>query len=480
MSMGASGRQRSPGRTARSRRGAGRLALLALLLAGAAGTAAATDLLEVWQAALRNDREHAVGRAAQAAAQPRRDQAAALWRPTVGLSASAGLASSESDTRGAQFSAPGFGQSGGVGFSTSVTGGTSTRWALSARQPLFNPERRIRQQQLSLSADQADLEWAAAGQSLALRTSERYFELALAEETVRVLRQQLDAVQRAAVEAQDRFDLGSVPVTGIHEARARLADLRAQLLAAEADAQIRRNVLADSTGLPAARLTARLPGSSGAGKAVEALEPWLADAQSGHPEIRARRLAAEVARQEAGRYSRRAATSVDLVAQVGRERLSGSGDFGAASQVATNGSVAVQLSMPLFTGGYRVAREQEALRLADKAQAEVERMREQVAQQVRAAWLGLGVGAERIQALDEALRAGVARLDATQVGYEVGQRTTLDLLNAQNETATIRLALARARVDLLLDRLRLHALAGRLDEGALQAANRDLAAPAQR
>lgn len=153
---------------------------LALALAGQAQTATAADLVDVWQAALQHDKSYAVGRAAQATAQPRRDQAAALWKPNVGLTTSLGLASNQTETRGAQFSAPGFAQSGGVGFSTSVNHGSSGRWAISATQPLYNPQRRAQQQQLALSADLADLEWQAAGQSLILRTAERYFELALA------------------------------------------------------------------------------------------------------------------------------------------------------------------------------------------------------------------------------------------------------------------------------------------------------------
>ena len=461
---------------------------LALAFACQAHSATAADLIDVWQAAVQNDKTYAAGRAAQATAQPRRDQAAALWRPNVGLTASVGVASNETDTRGAQFSAPGFGQATGVGFSTSVTNGTSGRWAVTATQPLYNPQRRAQQQQLSLSAELVDLEWQAAGQALMLRTAERYFDLALAEEAQRVLRLQMDAVQRATTEAQDRFKLGSVPVTDTHEARARLASVRAQVLSAESDVQLKRSLLADSTGLPATALVARLPASlpaastaashgSAGGAAVRTLETWLNEAQAGNPDIRSQLLAAEVARQEAGKYSRRSSATVDLVAQAGRDRLSGSGDFGSASNTGANRMIGIQLSVPLFTGGYRDAKQEEAMRLADKAAADVERTRQEVAQQVRAAWQGLSVGAERVQALAEALNASGARRDATQLGREVGQRTTLDLLNAENDAASAQLSLAQGRVGLLLDRLRLAALTGQLDEGALRSVNAELTAP---
>jgi outer membrane protein len=454
------------------------LLTIALATALFVQAAAATDLLEVWRAAARNDKTYAVDSAAHAAAQPRRDQAAALWKPRVGLTASVGVATGETDTQGAQFSAPGLGQSNGVAFNTSVNNGTSGRWALAAAMPLYNPERRAQQQQLNLSADVAELEWQAAAQTLMLRTAERYLDLALAEEAVRVLRRQLDAVQRAATEAQDRFKLGSIPVTDTHEARARLAGLRAQVLAAETDLQLKRNLLADSTGLPPTELVTQLPAGSDravvSASTVGPLDPWLAQAQSGNPAIRSQLLAVELAKQEAGKFSRRASATVDLVAQAGRDRLSGSGDFGSASNSGTNRMIGIQLSLPLFTGGYRGAKEAESLRLADKAAAELERTRQQVAQRVRAAWLGLSVGAERVRSLDEALVASLSRADATQTGRDVGQRTTLDLLNAENDAAAARLLLAQGRVALLLDRLRLAALVGQLDEGALRAANGEL------
>lgn len=455
--------------------------LLIVPLACRAQTPAAVDLMEAWRSALRSDKEYAVARAAHGAAQPRRDQAAALWRPNIGLTGSVGVATHETETRGAQFSAPNFGQSNEVGFNTSVTGGTSSRWALAAKQPLYNETRRAEQRQLATSVDMADLQWQAAWQSLMVRTAERYFALALAEETLRVFRQQLDAVQRAATEAQDRYKLGALPVTDTHEAAARLAAVRAQMLAAESDVLIKRNLLADTTGLPAQALAARLPGGGAEDRPpLQPLEFWQDEAQSGNPEIRIQLLAAEAAKHEAAKYSLRSSATIDLVAEVGRDRLSGRGSFGPAGNSGNTWAVGIQLSVPIYTGGYRSAKEEEALRLTGKAMAEVAHTRERVSQQLRSAWLGLSVGAERVRALEQAMSASQARRDATRLGNEVGERSTLDLLNAENEAAASRLALAQARIGLLIDRLRLAALVGRLDEAALQAANSRLAAPSVR
>ena len=445
-------------------------------LAALPGLALATDLVNAWRAAERNDREHAVARAAQAAAQPRRDQAAALWRPGVALTATAGWAQGESDTRGAHFAAPGMAASNGVEFATSVQGGAATRWALQASQPLYNPPRRAQQRQLGLRADMADSAWQAAQQALMLRTAQRCLGVALAHETLRVLDLQLAAVQQASTEAQDRFALGDAPITDTHEARARLAALRAQRWAAQTDLDLQRRALADSTGLAPTDLAPRLPGPA-LQVAQRPLADWQAAAQDGSPAIRQQVLALAVARAEAERHSLRASATIDLVAQAGQERLRGSGDFGSARNKGTQALVGVQLNVPLSTGGLRSAQEAEALRLVEQAQAQEQATREDVARQVHAAWLGLLSGAERVQALAEAVQASLARRDATQLGQTVGDRTLLDRLNAENDASTAQLALAQARVALLLDHLRLAALAGQLDEAVLTAANQSLESP---
>lgn len=452
-----------------------RLSTLALgATALLAPSAFAADLSEVLQAAQERDQAYAVARSARAAAQPRQAQADALWRPQVVLSAGAGLASNETQATGAQFSAPGLGTSAGVGFNTSVTGGTATRWALSAAQPLYNPERRAQQRQVELSLGVAELEWAMARQDLLLGTAQRYFELALAQDAVAVLQGQQAAVQRATTEVQDRFKLGSVPVTDTHEAQARLAEVQAQSLLAQTAWQTQRERLAASTGLPAGTLTARLPAGSPA-EAPGALEPWLQRAQDHNPALHLRQAAVEVARQEAAKLSIGASPTVDLVAQASREHLGGSGAYGSAGNTGRNAFIGLQLQVPLFTGGYRSAKQQEALLRVEQAMAEAEQTRQEVAQQVRATWLNLSIASQRLAAATQGLAASAARLEATRLGQQVGHRTTQDLMNAQSDHARARLGVAQTRVALVLERLRLDALAGALDDDTLRAVNAQLA-----
>lgn len=445
------------------------LAAAALVLY--AFSAQATDLVQAWQAARQHDPQAAVADAARAAGETRRAQAASLWRPAVVLGGTAGRMRAENAMEGAHFSAPGFGQSNGVSFGTSVNQGTSTRWTLSARQALYNTERSAQRQQLEIGADAANLQWQSAQQELMLRTTQRYFDVVLAERKLTLLRQQQTAVDRAFTEAKDRFALGDAPVTDTHEASARARGLQAQVLAAESELELSQTILADATGLAPSALQMLTPAGEMAPKDLAPLAQWLAKTEEFNPQLQLQKANAESARQEVRKHSAAAAPTLDLVAQLGRERLSGNGDFGTASNTSRQQMIGLQFNVPLYTGGYRSARLAEALRLEEKARAEVEQARQQMAQQTRAAWLGLQTGQARLNALTEAVKASQARLDATRLGRQVGDRTTLDLLNAENDASSADLALLQAGIDVLQNRLRLLALAGQLDETQLQTVN---------
>lgn len=454
-----------------------KLRAILLAIAAAAPSARAMDLLDAWRAAARHDPEIAAARAARAAGAAQSREASALWRPTIGLEAGAARASNETTVRGARFAAPGFGSSTGVDFDTSVTEGTSTRYAFVLRQPVYNAERAAQSRQLRIAAGASDVGWRAAEQSLIVRSTQRYLDAALAEQQVRVLQEQEAAVLQAETEAKDRFRIGDKPVTEVHEATARAQALKAQRLAAQSELELKRAQLADLTGTPVA------PGlmlPTGSASDPGELASWLARAEAANPQLLQARAHWRSAEEEVRKTASVVSPTLDIVAQAGRDRITGRGDFGDASQSATQRSIGVQLSVPLYTGGWRSAKHDESVALAGKARAEAESARLQVAQQTRAAWLDLSVGLRRIEALEAGLTASLARLDATRTGVRAGDRTTLDLLNAQNDAAAAELALLQARAQQLTNRLRLAALAGELGETELAEANRELSAPGPR
>jgi outer membrane protein len=447
-----------------------RLAPLALALA--APGAWALDLMDAWRAALTHDPAYAAAQAAHNAGATQNQQATALWLPMMALQAGAGVGYADTATRGARFSAPSFGGTpiDGANFDTSIHGGTSTRAGVELRQPLFDRGRSAQSQQMRLGAQQADLAWDDAQAELMLRTAQTYFDLALAGEQLRLIERQLDAVTHAQTEAQDRFKIGDKPITDVHEATARADALRAQQLAAQTQLELRRVALADLTGLadqlPADATGLALPSTLPDDADVGQLADWLERVAAHAPLVQAAQIGVRRAEQEARKSDLAVAPSLDLIARAAHEQLNGSGDYGRASNRQTQGMVGVQLTIPLDFG--RSARHSESAAKIEQAQAELDTARQQAAQQARAAWLGLSVGKSQVAALTAAAQASQARLDATRTGHEAGERTTLDLLNAENDAAAAQLAVIQARVQVQLDGLRLARLAATLDEARLQ------------
>jgi outer membrane protein len=162
------------------------------------------------------------------------------------------------------------------------------------------------------------------------------------------------------------------------------------------------------------------------------------------------------------------------VAQLGRESLSGSGNFGPAGVTSRQASIAVQASLPLFTGGMRSAQRHEARALEHKADADLNVAEQQVRQEVRAAWLGVTTAAARVRALQRLHVSTQDRLGATRLGVEVGGRTSLELLNAEADFLRSDTDYQKAQTDRLLAELQLQAVAGSLAETDLGHIDRQL------
>jgi outer membrane protein len=447
----------------------------AALVAAAPPALADVDLMSAWEAARQQDPTLAAARAELDAGQARGRQGQALSLPTVTVSGSVGYGAATQDTTGAQFTGPGFGTVNGVEFRTDIRDGTATGWRITAEQPIYNPERRASARQLEMQAGRAEIQMQASRQDLMLRTARAYFEVLLSEDALEEVRRQKTATARALEVAQASYDEGKLPITDRNEALARFDGIAARESAALDDLELRRAALFELTGMPADNLK-RLPASAplrpfDAGR----LDAWLAKAGERNPAIGLQSLARDIAMQEIRKWDAAAAPTLSLVAQAGGDRLSGNGAFGTAASVnSTNSVVGLQLSIPLYTGGMRGARGDEAVALAEKARFEVDATRKAVLLQTRGAWLGATGGLTRIQAYERAVESARSRLDATAIGHEVGARTTLDLLNAQADLFRALRELQQAKYQVLLDRLTLAKAAGELSEEDLRAANANL------
>lgn len=437
-------------------------------------TVHALDVLQIWEHARQHDPQMQVVAATRSSVQAYEAQAQALWRPVLMGSATAGVMSADTRTQGAQFAVGGQPPMPGS-FATSASAAASSRWSLQAKQPLYSPERQAQQAQLHTAAGVAQLRADLGQQQFMLLTAQRYFDVLLAERQQQVLAQQAVAVRRALTEAQDRFALGDLPITDTHEAQARAAGLQAQVLAAQSAVQMARSVLAQSTGLAPEALQLQAPKADAQVLDAPALPQVLAWVQQANAGVLLQKAQWHMARQALQKHQRGGGATLDLVASAGRERLSGEGDFGPSSQAQNQHMLGLSLSLPLYTGGGRSAALQAAQSAETQAGAEVDVAVQQAQQQARSVWLALQTGSARLTALQSARQASAARLDATRLGRQVGDRTTLDVLQAENDAAQADLAWVHAQTDVLLSRLQLDALTGQLSVQSLQTLNAQLA-----
>ena len=449
-------------------------AAMMALLAISTNPVMATSLMDVWREAQNRDPEFIASRYEQMAGEKRRDQGTSLWLPSISLTALTGSMSYNTTTTGAQFYAPGMGTFNGANFNTSVNNGFVNRYTVGATQSIYNRERLAQSRQLNLSADASSLGAHVANQNLILLVAERYFDVLSAEEAVRLVKKQEAAINNTRQQIEKRFKLGDASQTDMQEANERLDTVKVRALDADTNLTIKKLALQDLFGsavnvdklkisLNTSQLT--LPG----------IETYLAKLKSQNIQLQILSIQEKVAKEEAEKYGAITSPRLDAVAQSTKDSLTGSGNFGPASNTATNNYlVGLQLSIPLYTGGYRTAKQEELLLLIEKTKAEYSKSEQNLERTLRSIWYSLNSAKDKLNALSNAQKTGEARLNSTRTGYANGSRTTMELLGAESDLIANDYALYTEKVNYLLNRLRLAAISGEISEQDLSMINAHL------
>lgn len=434
-------------------------------------SAQATTLMEVWREAQNRDPEFIASRYEQMAGEKRRDQGSSLWLPNVSVTALTGSMSYNTSTTGAQFYAPGMGTVNGANFNTSINNGFVNRYTVSASQSIYNRERLSQSRQLNLSADASNLGAQLAQQNLILLVAERYFDVLSAQEAVRLAKKQEEAINNTRQQIEKRFKLGDASQTDLQEAAERLDLVRVKMVDASNNLTVKKLALQDLFGNPVtvdkmkiALKTDRL--------SIASIDSYIGKLKSQNVQLQMLSVKEKAAREEAEKYGAIASPKLDAVAQSSKDSLTGSGNFGPASNVATNNYlVGLQLSIPLYTGGYRTAKQEESLLLVEKTKAEYTKSEQDFERTLRSIWHALNSTKDKLSALTAAQKTGEARLSSTRAGYANGSRTTMELLGAESGLIGTDYALYMEKVNYLLNRLRLAALTGEITEQDLTLAN---------
>lgn len=342
---------------------------------------------------------------------------------------------------------------------------------LSASQPLYRPANVAAYEQgaklIALSRAQLD----AASQDLIVRTSQAYFDALAAQDTLVFVRAQKTAVAEQLAFAKRNFEVGTSTITDTREAQARYDLVIAQEIAAESDLQVKKVVLDQLVGR-----TDALPKPLASPFNLPVLTPsdasaWVQQADGVHPAIRQALSGLDIAELEVKKAEAGHKPTLDAVASYNVQRNpSGTPTLAGASRTNA-GSIGLQLNLPLFAGYAIENRVRETLALRDKANSDLDFARRTVAQGTRTAFFGVLSGQGQVRALEAAELSSQSALDANKLGYQVGVRINIDVLNAQSQLFQTKRDLALARYNLLVGGLRLRQANGTLTELDLQPVN---------
>jgi len=423
--------------------------LLPLLLQPLA--AQAEDLLEIYQQAQQSDPQYRAAEAAWRAAQEARPQSRALLLPS--LSMSGNLTANRVDqnkpsSANDSYSSHGFG--------------------LSLSQPVYHGDYYVQLRQADASVQQAEAVLAAEQQGLLLRIAERYFDLLSANDNLDFARAEKQATARQLEQAKKRFEVGLIAITDVHEAQAAYDLVVAKEITAENGVTNSREALAELTGSePGAlsRLGEQMPLIN---PTPDNITDWADAALKDNVTLHAARHGLESTREEITRQRAGHHPTLDLV---GSHNFSSS-DGGLSGESERNSTaIALQLNVPLYSGGSVNSKTREAEERYTEARETLEQTRRAILRQARDAYRGVVSSISQVNALKQALVSTGSALEATEAGFEVGTRTIVDVLNAQREQYRARDAYAAARYDYILNTLRLKQAAGRLERVDLEQIN---------
>ncbi len=339
---------------------------------------------------------------------------------------------------------------------------TTQTATLSASQPLYRPANFATWEQGKRQVELAQAQLTAASQDLIIRVSQAYFDVLAAQDTLTFVQMQKTAVAEQLASAKRNFEVGTSTITDTREAQARYDLVIAQEIAAENDLRVKRLALDSLVGKTDVKpnplaMPLNVPPPQPAD-----VNAWVQQDEASSPSIQQARTALEIAQLETEKAKAGHKPTLDLIASYNVTRNpNGNLQVGSATRV-NSATIGVAFNMPLFAGFSIQNRIRETLSLEEKAQADLEATRRTVAQAVRTAFFGLVSGQGQVKALEAAEASSQSALDANRLGYQVGVRINIDVLNSQSQLYQTKRDLAQARYNVLLGQLKLRQANGTL------------------
>jgi outer membrane protein len=429
--------------------------LCALLVeAAVAQTAGAADLLQVYREAVSNDALIASARANLIAGQEKLPQGLSTLLPQVNLSASASRIDSSLNQ---------------IAPLSNISSTYNSRgYTLSLSQPLFRWGNWQQYEQGKLLVAQSEAIYAQAQLDLITRVSQAYFDVLAAEDSITYITANKAAISEQLASAKRNFQVGTSTITDTNEAQAGYDLAVAQELQARSNLDIARAALQQIIGKEAGSLTPLRPGVTLNSPEPAQIDPWVSSAITQSYAVAQSQASYEIAKRQielnrAGHYP-----TLDLVASRSLNKGSASTSL---IDSQTNTSVGLQLSIPIYSGGYTSSKVREAIALRDKAESDLENAKRTAAQNARVAYFGVTSGLAQVKAYEAAEISSRSSLESNKLGYKVGVRINIDVLNAEQQLYSTLQTLAKARYDTIMNGLKLKSAAGTLKEDDLQEIN---------
>jgi TolC family type I secretion outer membrane protein len=437
-----------------------RLVMVGLLLPLSSGTWC-MDLLQVYEAAQKQDATILAARAAALIGSERLPQARAQMMPNVSASFS------QNDNKLSSTTPNFLGQE-----QTTDSSYGSSNQTVTIRQPLFRTYLTAQYRQAQAQVDDAQASLAQDEQNLAVRVSGAYFDAVLSHEQLALVLAQRTAYTTQLDVARKGFAAGSGTRTDIDEAQARLDMNAAQEIEARQNVAYTLQQVEMLINQPIDALTSlNVAKFEMLDSQSYRLEDWIARAQANSPQITALLAQREAARQEIDKATAGHHPTLDAIAQWTNSE---SENVTNVKSRYSNTSLGLQLSIPIYSGGYVSSTVRQAIAALERADQALEAARRDLNVRVHKELRGVTENVPKVQALEQALRSANQLVLSNRKSFEAGSRTVVDILNAEQQRVQVLRDLAQARYMYLVSKIRLLALVGSADREAVASINRML------
>lgn len=432
--------------------------VIAVALATSAAPLLAADLLSVYREALVSDPQYAGARASYLAGQEKIAQGKAGLLPQLSANGNLNYTNADASFPGSPLFRGGQRDFGTRSFGVQLT------------QPLYRPQARETYEQGKLQALISEYQLGAASQDLMIRVSQAYFDVLLAQANLDFIRAQKTAISEQLAQAKRNFVVGTATITDTNDAQARYDLATAQEVASMNDLEVRNRALAAIIGkIPGALAGITWPLTLTPPEPAD-INVWVERALGSSLQVEIQKAAVEIAGREINKARQGHLPTLDAIANY-TDSKANSSTQGFGSDIR-QGVVGVQFSLPLYSGGIVDSRVREANANRTKVEQDLENARRQATLATQQSYLGVTSGLAQVRALEQALRSSEVSLESTKLGRDVGVRTQVDVLNAQQQVANARKDLANALYTTIVAQLKLKQAVGGLTIEDLAAVNR--------